>query len=140
MQLNRADNRTRCGLPRIIQSKWLGSWWSIESGVGRADQHRWRKLQDRLDADLLSLRETLRQCSDQPVMQGAALIVLIMDPRIVLMGPGLRLVGFRDRGDLRGFDMAVFMDHVDVDQRGHAPDLRDEEQAKQPWAEALKPT
>jgi hypothetical protein len=71
-------------------------------------------------------------------MQGAALIVLVMDPGIVLMR--LRLVGLRDRGDLRGIDMPVFMDHVDVDQRRHAPDLRDEEQAKQPWAEALKPT
>jgi hypothetical protein len=71
-------------------------------------------------------------------MQRAALIVLVMDPGIVLMR--LRLIGFRGRGDLRGIDMPILMDHVDVDQRHHAPDLRDEEQAKQPWAEALKPT
>jgi hypothetical protein len=73
-------------------------------------------------------------------MQGATLIVLVMDPGIVLMRPGLRLVGFRGRSDLHGIDMPVLMDHVDVNQRRHAPDLRDEEQAKQPWAEALKPT
>src|SRR5262249_13801600 len=130
--------RTGCGPPRAIQFRRLGSWWSIESGSCRADKHRRCKLQDWSDADLVHLRKALRQGPDQSVMQGAALIVLVMDPGIVLMR--LHLVGFRGRSDLRGIDMPVLMDHVDIDQRRHAPDLCDEEQAKQPWAEALKPT
>jgi hypothetical protein len=91
-----------------------------------------------LDADLLNLGCSVRQRPDQSMMQRAALIVLIMGPGIVLMR--LRPSGFRDRADLCGIDMPILMQHIDVDQRGHAPDLRDEEQAEQPWAEALKPT
>ena len=74
------------------------------------------------------------------MMQGAALIVLIVGSRIVLVLGWLRLGCIRGRGYLCGVVMRVLMDDIDVDQRGHAPDLRDEEQAKQPWAEALKPT
>jgi hypothetical protein len=61
-------------------------------------------------------------------MQRTALIVLIMDPGIVVVG--LRLAGFGDRGDLRGIDVPILVQHINVDQRSDAPDLRDEEQAK----------
>ena len=73
-------------------------------------------------------------------MQCAALIVLIVRAGIVLMLRGLGLVGLGDCGHLCRVVICVLMQHIDVDQRGHAPDLRDEEQAKQPWAKALKPT
>jgi hypothetical protein len=73
-------------------------------------------------------------------MQRAALIVLIVCARIVLVLWGLSLVGFGRCGHLCRVVMCVLMHDIDVDQRGHAPDLRDEEQAKQPWAEALKPS
>ena len=73
-------------------------------------------------------------------MQCAALIVLIVRAGIVLMLWGLGLVGLGGCGHLCRVVMCVLMHDIDIDQRGHAPDLRDEEQAKQPWAEALKPS
>jgi hypothetical protein len=65
-------------------------------------------------------------------MQGAALIMLIVRAGIVLVVPGLRLVGLGDCGGLCRVLMCVLVHDIDVDQRGHAPDLREEEQAKQP--------
>jgi hypothetical protein len=65
-------------------------------------------------------------------MQGAALIVLIVRAGIVLVVRGLRLVGLGSCGHLCRVLMCVLMHDIDVDQRGHAPDLRNEEQEKQP--------
>ena len=63
-------------------------------------------------------------------MQGAALIVLIVRAGIVLVPRGLGLVGLGRCGHFCRVVICVLMQHIDVDQRGHAPDLRDEEQAK----------
>jgi hypothetical protein len=74
----------------------------------------------------------LRQHSNEPVVQGAALIVLIVRAGIMLVVRGLRLVGLGDGGRLCRVLMCVLVHDIDVDQRRHAPDLREEEQAKQP--------
>ncbi len=76
--------------------------------------------------------DALCEHSNQPVMQGAALIMLIVDAWIVLVVRGLRLVELGDCGRLCGVLMCVLMHDIDVDQRHYAPDLREEEQAKQP--------
>ncbi len=73
-------------------------------------------------------------------MQGAALIVLIMGARIVLKRLRLRRIGRSDSGHFRCIEMSVLMQDIDINQTRHAPELREQEQAKQPWAEALKPS
>jgi hypothetical protein len=122
-----------------IQNKWLGSWWSIESGGGRADERRRSKLEYRASGDRSHLLETLRHRANEPVMQGATLVVLIMGARIVLMRLRLRVIGCSHCGYLCCIEMSVLMQDVNIDQTGHTPELRKEEQAKQPSAESLKP-
>ncbi len=140
MRFNRSGIRTRCGPPRAIQSRWLGSWWPIESGEIGADECRASRLEYRTNADRLHLLEALRQHADEPMMQGAALIVLIMGARIVLKRLRLRRIGRSDSGHFRCIEMSVLMQDIDINQTRHAPELREQEQAKQPWAEALKPS
>jgi hypothetical protein len=74
----------------------------------------------------------MREHANQPVMQGATLIVLVVRAGIVLVVRGLRLVGSGDCSRLCGVLICVLVHDIDVDQRRHAPDLREEEQAKQP--------
>ncbi len=76
--------------------------------------------------------DALCEHANQTVMQGAALIMLIVRAGIVLVLRGLRPVGLGDCGRLCGVLMCVLVHDIDVDQRRHAPDLREEEQAKQP--------
>lgn len=82
---------------------------------------------------------TVRKRPKQAVMHRAALVVLVMDTGMIVSGraPGVACGKFHRRGE--GVGVLVLVHGIDVNQRDHAPDLRDQEQAKQPWTKALKP-
>jgi len=102
--------------------------------VGR---RRWRVRRDDTDDGQGHLVDGLRRHPDQAVMQGAALVVFVVNARMMLiavLAPACRDGRHDDR-----VGVCKLVHGVNVDRRHHAPGLRDQEQAEKPSTEALKP-
>jgi hypothetical protein len=132
--LNEATGRDG-GPARALSDQQLGSWRSINANGVFIDECDRDKLNDPVGRDRRDLVRPIRNHPDQPVVQGAALIVLVMGARLMLM---CRILPVDRREFYSVAGVFVLMHGVDIDQRDYAPDLRDQGQAEHPSTKALE--